>query len=159
MIKIKTNKKRILFILLVVVSIFVTGCGNKEKTSTNSIKKEMKKAGYIVEEGATELLESEKAKKVYIFIDKKFTYQIEYYDFKDEKTAEKKFKSIKDLYEAGKTDKSKEDSSSGGNNERYEITTDDKYSVVSRIDTTVIYSSAPIKYKEAVEKAMDNIKY
>ena len=35
MIKIKTNKKRILFILLVVVSIFVTGCGSKEKTSTN----------------------------------------------------------------------------------------------------------------------------
>lgn len=152
-------KKILTFVLLLTISIIITGCGNKEKLSASSINNEMKKSGYVVEEGSNELLKINKAKNVYIFIDKKFTYQIEFYEFNDVKEAEKKFKIMKELYMTSKTDKSSEDSTSAGNNERYEITTDDKYSVVSRIDNTLICFTAPLKYKSELINTMDKIKY
>ena len=155
-IKIKNNKLVLVFILLLTISLFITGCETKEKISINNIKKEMEKKGYTTAKTINELARVEQAKTGYIFTSKKNKYKIEYYNYQNQENAKKKYDIIYSIYESYGDDKLEDDSSNDENSERYEILTSENYSVISRINNSVIYASVPKKHKTEVKELFDS---
>lgn len=86
-------------------------------------------------------------KQVYIAISSNSTYQIGFYEFSDNDYASNFFNNDKKAFEDLKSSVSTETSVSDDNNEKYTLTTNGKFKVVSRFDNTVIYLNVNDNYK------------
>ena len=155
-------KKKIIRIsvLLVIISIFLTGCGNKKSITAEEFKNKMEKEEkYVIGDATEQFKDYNQIKKVYIVADKKYKYQLEFYEISTADEAVSFYNNNKDIFEKEKTGASAYNEVNVANYNKYTLKTSDKYKVLSRIDNTVVYVNADKKYKDDFNIILKTIGY
>lgn len=146
-------------VLCFVVLFTLTGCGNKTSITSDDFKNKMESNGYTVQDATNQMASYDYIKKVYIAISNDSTYQIEFYELSDSDYATSFFNNNKSLFEKSKSSVATETSVNLGNHNKYTLTANDKFKVVSRIDNTVIYLDVDENYKSSVKDVLDDLGY
>lgn len=146
-------------VLCFVVLFTLTGCGNKTSITSDDFKNKMESNGYTVQDATNQMASYDYIKKVYIAISNDSTYQIEFYELSDSDYATSFFNNNKSIFEDSKSSVSTETSVNLGNHNKYSLTANDKFKVVSRIDNTVIYLDVDENYKSSVKDILDDLGY
>ncbi len=155
----KRVKQLLMGLMCFVVLFTLTGCGNKTAITSDDFKSKMESSGYTVQEATNQMSDYDYIKQVYIAISSDSTYQIEFYELSDNDYASSFFNNNKKTFEDSKSSGSTETSVSVGNNEKYTLTTNGKFTFVSRIDNTVIYLNVDDNYKSSVKDVLKNLGY
>lgn len=155
----KRVKQLLMGLMCFVVLFTLTGCGNKTAITSDDFKSKMESSGYTVQEATNQMSDYDYIKQVYIAISSDSTYQIEFYELSDNDYASSFFNNNKKTFEDSKSSGSTETSVSVDNNEKYTLTTNGKFKVVSRIDNTVIYLNVDDNYKSSVKDVLKNLGY
>ena len=155
----KRVKQLLMGLMCFVVLFTLTGCGNNTAITSDDFKSKMESSGYTVQEATNQMSDYDYIKQVYIAISSDSTYQIEFYELSDNDYASSFFNNNKKTFEDSKSSGSTETSVSVGNNEKYTLTTNGKFKVVSRIDNTVIYLNVDDNYKSSVKDVLKNLGY
>lgn len=142
-----------------VVLFTLTGCGNKTSITSDDFKNKMESNGYTVQDATNQMASYDYIKKVYIAISNDSTYQIEFYELSDSDYATSFFNNNKSIFEDSKSSVSTETSVNLGNHNKYSLTANDKFKVVSRIDNTVVYLDVDENYKSSVKDILDDLGY
>ena len=159
--------KKPLVIVLVVILILAIILGivfvslNKEKTSisANDFKSSMQGKGYIIQDATSQFSSYDYIEQVYLAISNEYSYQIEFYVLSDEAYATSFYNNNKSNFESSKGDVAAETNASLKNYSKYTLSSNNKYSVVSRIDNTVIYLNVDSSYKDTVKDLLDELGY
>jgi len=131
--------------------VFVVGA-EKEPISARDFSEYMEDNNYFV-------LDVEMDEKVYLAIDEDDEYQVVFFEFDDEKAANTLYSNSKsDLEETSERNKSHTEVS-GKNYNKYTLSAGDSYSVVSRIENTVITVEADKDDKEEVNDVLKELGY
>lgn len=150
-------------LLLVVIGLFVTGCGKKDSLTADDFKAKIEKEEkYLITDATSQfagIKGSKYIKKVYIASDKEYKYQVEFYEFSSNDNAINFYEHNKELFEQEKKGKSTYTESNMFNYNKYTLKTNGKYNVLSRIDNTVAYVNGDIKYKKDIDSILKLIKY
>lgn len=146
-------------VLCFVVLFTLTGCGNKTSITSDDFKNKMESNGYTVQDATNQMASYDYIKKVYIAISNDSTYQIEFYELSDSDYATSFFNNNKSIFEDSKSSVSTETSVNLGNHNKYSLTANDKFKVVSRIDNTVVYLDVDENYKSSVKDILDDLGY
>lgn len=146
-------------VLCFVVLFTLTGCGNKTSITSDDFKNKMESNGYTVQDATNQMASYDYIKKVYIAISNDSTYQIEFYELSDSDYATNFFNNNKSIFEDSKSSVSTETSVNLGNHNKYSLTANDKFKVVSRIDNTVVYLDVDENYKSSVKDILDDLGY
>lgn len=155
----KRVKQLLMGLMCFVVLFTLTGCGNKTAITSDDFKSKMESSGYTVQEATNQMSDYDYIKQVYTAISSDSTYQIEFYELSDNDYASSFFNNNKKTFEDSKSSGSTETSVSVDNNEKYTLTTNGKFKVVSRIDNTVIYLNVDDNYKSSVKDVLKNLGY
>ncbi len=144
------------FKLLVVLMVFLTltACGNKKALTDEEMESKLKNLGFNVND-ITDSMEDSSISVVRTANNRK--YQIEYYVFKSEDTAKDAYENNVKMFEANKTAKNNKKSSDNYN--KFIQKTDDYYNVITRIENTLVYVSVNIDYKSDVNKVLSKLGY
>ena len=97
--------------------------------------------------------------QVYVAIDDGGSYQIEFYDLSDNDQAKEFFSNNVQIFKENRSNMNTNTSVSLGNYEKYTQTDTDQFSMISRIDDTVIYVVEEKADKEAVEAVVKELGY
>lgn len=149
-------------VILLVTSLFVTGCGNKKSLTAEEFKNKMEKEKYIITDATNQFKDIEEAKylkKVYIASDKDYKYQVEFYEFDTKSNATNFLEHNKNLFENEKEGASSYTEVNLFNYNRYTLNTGNKYFVLSRIDNTVVYVNNDSQYKEQINALLKIVNY
>lgn len=155
----KKFRNVLMFSICLFVFIFVTGCGNKTPLTAAQFKSTMEDKGYIITDATSQFTSYEYIKAAYIASSSDYKYQIEFYVLSSNEYSASFFSYNKSIFEDEKTSKAIETTLSAGNYSKYTIEDDSKYKVVSKIDTTVLYSNVDKTYKENVKTILKDINY
>jgi len=148
-------KKSIKVLIAFVLIVLLSGCGAKKGLSKKEINNKLFGLGFDIYD-VTDKIEDKSVKTV-LSANYKGKYQIEYYAFDNEDSAEKAFKSNKNELIKSNGDKGK--TKSGSNYDRYIQQLSDKYIVVTRVDNTLVYVFSNIDYKKDIKKVLKKINY
>ena len=153
----------VLTIVLVIAIIFgvIFVALNKEKKSitANEFKTIMQEKGYIIQDATNQFSDYSYVEQVYLAVSSDYKYQIEFYVLSDESYATGFYNNNKNIFEASKGNTSSETSASLKNSSKYTLSANNKYSVVSRIDNTLIYLNVDSNYKDTVKDILDELGY
>ena len=149
----------IVIILVILGVIFINL--NKEKTSitASSFYTTMSQKGYSVQDATSQISDYDYVQQVYIAVSNDYSYQIEFYELSDDSYATRFYNNNKSIFESSKGNASAETSVSLKNYSKYTLASSGKYSVVSRIDNTVIYVNVDAEYKDTVKAVLDELGY
>lgn len=147
-------------IILVILGVIFINL-NKEKTSitASSFYTTMSQKEYSVQDATSQFSDYDYVQQVYIAASNDYSYQIEFYELSDDSYATSFYNNNKSIFESSKGNASAETSVSLKNYSKYTLSSSGKYSVVSRIDNTVIYVNVDDKYKDTVKAVLDELGY
>lgn len=149
--------KKILYsVLCLFLLMSLCACSNKKGISTIDFKDTLKSEGYYVTD-ITNDVDGNDFKVALLANNKK--YQIEYYEFKDEKKAKKAYESNKKMFENYKKKDSKEKEKTKTNYSFYSLKTTDTYYSASRSGKTLIYTQANSEYSKELKKLFNKLNY
>ena len=154
------NKKALVVVLIVVLIIAVVITSGvylvakflnveKEAITAKKFISIMEEQDFLVGE-VTEQFEGADIEVEEAYVAVGDDYQIEFYTFEDEKTAEMFFKVNKAKFDEDSA--SSRFSLNGKNFNSFSITTDGEYRFVERVDETVIYLDVDEEYKDEVKE-------
>ena len=86
-------------------------------------------------------------------------YRIDFYELEDESYAKKLYNQNKQTIESGIEGKYVNTDSDLINNNKYTLTNNDVYTVISRVDDTIIYLSVSSEYKNEVQNILKKLGY
>ena len=159
-------KKKYIIAIIVIFIIVALLIGIKlmtERTKTaltaDEFKTIMSQKGYQITDATTQFSNSNYINKVYVAGNKKINYQIEFYDISDQTTAIEFFNNNETIFKNQKGSSAVETNVNGKNFQKYTLSTESKYKVISRIDNTVIYLNVDDNYKEEVKNALKELGY
>jgi len=152
-------KKVVLSFICFVILFTLTGCGDKVALTPEEFKNKMEFKEFSIQDATSQMSDYDYIEQVYLAISKDSSYQIEFYELSDNDYAMAFFNNNKEIFEDSKSSSTSETSVSIGNNNKYTLTTDGSYKVVSRIDNTVIYVNVYKDYKETVKDILDELGY
>ena len=150
--------KKVLSLILIMLSLFLFGCSKKEITK-EEFKKIMEKEEFSVVEVTDQFKEYEYIKGAYVAVYKDATYQIEYYTFENNENADSFYKLNQEIFESQGSGGNISTSVKSKTYSKYSITTDEKYNYIARINNTVLYSTVDKKYKDKVNKLIKKLGY
>lgn len=153
------KKKNIIGILLIlVISLFTTGCGSKKTISAEQFKEKLEAKNFILSDASNQFANYDYIKQVYIAQNPNKTYQIEYYFFADASRAKNFYEHNKGIFKKIGTVRSNSEITIA-NHSKYSQTAGGKFSVISRIENTVIYVNVNTEYKDEVTKILKELNY
>lgn len=157
----KKIKILIIVILCEIMLFTLTGCGNKKAITADDFKTIMEEKGYNVQDATDQFTTYDRAEKIYIAINTDKNYQIEFYQFLDINKTIYFFETNKTILEVNSSSSSvsADSSVSMKNYEKYQVTVDGRYKVLSRIDNTLVYINVDSNYKDEVKGILDIINY
>ena len=157
----KKTKFIIFFLLCASVFMITSGCVASEKTpvSTESFLSEMKKIGFEAHDIKEKYADADHVLEVYVCVNQKVGFQIEFYRFNSEDTAKRIFAGNKKETEDNAGSKSSYSSVVIGNYGKFRQTSNGEYIVISQIADTLIYIKAPEGNKVVVNNILDGIGY
>ena len=152
-------KKKILLLLLLIISLFtITGCGKRTPLNSTDFVDLMEQNEYKTTNVKEQFNEYSQIKNAFIAQNSGMTYQIEYYELDTEEDAKSFYNGNRDRFKnMEKIDKYK--NIDLDNYQKYVQTTDTVYSLIARIDNTIIYANVKIEYKEEVKKIVEKLGY
>ena len=156
----KLKKYFIFSLVIILMLIFTTGCTNKKELSSEEFITIMENEEFEVNDSTENFKESSDIKKYIVAVDTKSSFEIEYYEFNDNKKAKELFNKLENKFK--NSDISKRTSyqtTSLGNYNYYSLTTDDYYKVVSRINKTVIVTDSNRVNKERIKEVFKKLGY
>lgn len=156
-------KKRIKYIsiLLLLIIFSLMGVSHINKTRilsldkfTSIVNKESLKTVNVKEQ-----LENETIKDAIVAYNKYGDYQIEYIIFNDIESAKSAFLINKNEFKTFKDENTLENNTNKKNSSIYELTTNDKYMYISRINNSLIYINTDITYIEEAKNIIEKLNY
>lgn len=141
-------------IILIIMVIFISGCGKKEIIKNSEFSAILTKEGFSVTD-VTNFMEDYSVKSVYAA--NNGSYQIEYYIFENEKVASEAYKNNKKTFDSGKKIKGKE--KTGDGYQKYTQELSDQYNNLTRVKNTLIYASVNIEHKSNLKKMIKKLGY
>lgn len=151
-------KRLTVFSILVMIVFMASGC-SKDPITAEQFKTKMEDKNYNIVDITSQYASSPEFIKVYVAVTKDSSYQIEYYKFDSTDSAKKAYESTKNEIENSKGTTSAHTSVSLGNYAKYTLSSDGKYTVVSRVEDTLIYSNTTSTYKDKVKEELDDLGY
>lgn len=133
------------------------GCSGIDRTALTSeeFKTIIEEHGYEVVDVIDQFADYDHIDAAYVATHSVLSYQIEFYQISDDKTAERMFESNVEMMEKEKDSYTSKTSFSLGNYEKYTFTTNEMYESVVRIGDTLIYCNVAEEYgpyaKEMIE--------
>ena len=154
-------KRKVLVLLTLVISLAVlTGCNNKKSAITSTkFTDVMINDGYNVVDVKNQFNEYDQIKEAYVALSENEDYQIEFYVLENDDEAISFYENNKQIFEESKVGVSTYKNFDLNNTNKYILTTDGKYKLLSRIDNTMIYLNVDEKYKENVVNVLKKIGY
>ncbi len=142
------------------LSVTLAGCSAKEPLTSASFEEQMTEAGYIIADCTEQYAEVDYIEQCYVALsDEDASYQIEWYEISDSDTAVQFFNTQKTIFEESAGNASATTSLNGTNSNKYTLSTDGTYKLLSRIDNTVIYVDCDSEYKDSVQEALKALGY
>lgn len=149
-------KKKILFIVTLIMIITLTGCGKKTALTKEEFNEKLISEGFIITEITKEINDSN---IIYAAAVSNNDYQFEYHIYKNNDACKKSFNSNKKALGSGKSKKDKENIKNGENYSKYSITSSEEYKSITRVDNTFVYASLNIENKDSFNKVLKALKY
>lgn len=151
-------KKKLLFVLILLSTLFITGCTTKETLEPNQFKTQIEKKGFIVVDQTSAVIHLN-ADLIYSYIattpDER--YAVEYYSFNGESGAQAFYaQKHADITATGGQVSSELNQ---GNYQKYTLNHNGKYTVISRISNTVVFVHADKNYMEEINIVVKDIGY
>lgn len=151
-------KKKLLLVILLFITIFITGCTTKESLDASNFKKIMEKKSFNVVEQTSNVISQNKAVEIsYNAESSDQRYSIEYYSFNSEISAQGFY--AKKQAELAKTGSQAQTELNVGNYSKYTIIYNGKYTAISRVSNTIIYVTADNNYAEEIKTLLKEIGY
>lgn len=149
-------KKKILILIIMLLTILTTGCMTRESLKANEFKINLEKRGFTVLD-KTSTKSNQSIKSYYIATNNKKTYSIEYYELDNEMDAQGIYLKYKESMIATGAQVSTEINL--GNTSKYVDNYNGRYRVASRISNTVIWVDAKVEYQEEIKNLLKEIGY
>ena len=149
-------KKKAIVVLIILITIFMTGCVTRESLKSNEFKAMIEKRGFTVLDKTTTKI-NQSIKKYYIATNKQQTYSIEYYELDSEMDAQGIYLKYKESMVATGAQVSTE--MNLGNSSKYADNFNGRYRVASRISNTLIWIDAKREYQEEIKALLKEIGY
>lgn len=146
-------KKTYKILTLILILLLVCGCDKKHSLNKEEMTKALYSNGFIITD-ITDRMEDDDITAVLVANNSK--YSIEYYKFKDNKSALESFENNKEVFQNYSKD-GKEKSKDNYNTFSQEI--ENKYNSLTRVDNTLIYASINNEYRSDLNKILKNIGY
>lgn len=153
------KKSLLLFSIIGIVCLFLTtGCG-KTAIDAEDFKVTMDGKGFKIVDATSQFVKQEYVKKVYVAMSSDNTYQIEFYEFAEDSDGKTFFDANKKDFEDNKGSVNSSKLINLGKYNKYTLTSDEKYQVVSRIGNTAIFVNTNKKYKDNINDIIDELGY
>ncbi len=148
-----------LAVLMLFSAAFMTGC--KEKTSINAegFKSAMEAKGFAVADASEQFADVNEITCVYIALLGEGDHQIEFYELDSDDSARRLFAGNKNIFEQSITGNHAESSVSLANYDKYTLTNNGAFMLLSRIDNTLVYVNSPSEYKDEINSILKEIGY
>ena len=152
----------IIVVIFVICIAFVIGVAftnyNKERTSITSeeFKQIMEKKEFFMIDATSQ---NEYIKKVYNAVESDNRYQIEFYEYTDSDIANKFYKNMYYKLESDKGNANLRTNINLKNYSKYTLTAKGRYTILSRINNTIMYVSVSDEYKDDVKGIIEELGY
>lgn len=151
-------KKKLLFVLILLSALFITGCTTKETLEPNQFKTQIEKKGFIVVDQTSAVIHlNADLNYSYIATTPDERYAVEYYSFEGESGAQA-FYAQKHV-QVSSTGGQVTTEINQGNYAKYTLNHNGKYTVISRISNTVVFVHADKNYMEEINIVVKDIGY
>lgn len=144
-----------IFICIIVILSF-TACSNKKGVTAKEFNDVLNKDGYYISDITSDNLGSV-TKKVLIATNKK--YQIEFFEYKDNKSAKDAYKTNKAMFKRYKKKSSKQKETNDKDYDFYSLDLKDEYLAIARSKNTLIYTWSNNEYKNKIKKVFKKLNY
>ena len=150
------NKKRLIFIILLII-LFLTGCGDvKQPLNKETFKQKLEQKGFTVVEKPIDANNNPtKIETYYIATPPEITYQFDIIIYTNESSALATYARIRENFGG----KGYHNELNVGNFSKYTQICNDQYSVVSRVGSTVLHTHVDNKYRDEVNNILKEIGY
>lgn len=151
-------KKKLLFVLILLSTIFITGCTTKETLEPNQFKIQIEKKGFIVVDQTSAVIHlNADLNYSYIATTPDERYAIEYYSFNGESGAQAFYaQKHADITATGGQVSTELNQ---GNYQKYTLNHNGKYTIISRISNTVVFVHADKNYMEEINIIVKDVGY
>ncbi len=151
-------KKKLLFVLILLSTLFITGCTTKETLEPNQFKIQIEKKGFIVVDQTSAVIHlNADLNYSYIATTPDERYAIEYYSFNGESGAQAFYaQKHADITATGGQVSTELNQ---GNYQKYTLNHNGKYTIISRISNTVVFVHADKNYMEEINIIVKDVGY
>ena len=151
-------KKKLLFVLILLSTLFITGCTTKETLEPNQFKTQIEKKGFIVVDQTSAVIHlNADLNYSYIATTPDERYAIEYYSFNGESGAQAFYaQKHADITATGGQVSTELNQ---GNYQKYTLNHNGKYTIISRISNTVVFVHADKNYMEEIKIIVKDVGY
>ena len=156
----KKTLKILLVIIICLTSLFcLAGCGKKKTAKTaDEFYTIMTEKKFVIKDSKSQYLSHNEIIRSYVAAPSDLSYQIEFLELDSDSSAKNMFASNQRIFQDTSSTKV-ETNVSISNYSKYTLEVNGKYKVISRIDKTLVYVDADIKYKDDVNKLLDELGY
>lgn len=152
---------KVLFIIAICfTSLFCfSGCGKKKNAiSADDFYSKMEKRNFVIKDSKSEYSSHNEIVRSYVAAPQDLSFQIEFIELDTESSAKNMFTSNQRIFQDTSSSKL-ETSVSVANYSKYTVEVNGKYKVISRIDNTLVYVDADLKYKDNVNNLLEDLGY
>jgi len=147
-------------LMLVGLIVFLTACSSKkEAIDEDQFIRIMNDEGFSIKNVESQFEQYGYFEEAYLAIDSNNNYQIEFYELEEENYALNFYNNNKSKFENEKSSTYVDSNIDLINTNKYTLTTNNEYKVISRIDDTVIYLDVDKKYKKEVNDILKKLGY
>lgn len=154
--------KKIIGSLLCLFLVFIT-CGcvftSKKPISAEEFKLTLSAKGFTIQDLTYQFEKYDYIEKVYVAINEKTGYQVEFYDFNKSDVALSSFNKNKKKFQDSINDGALGKNETHGMFNKYSVTTGGKYKVVSRIEDTIVYLDVDETYSDELQQILEDLGY
>lgn len=147
-------KKKLMICIMLVCTLFLTGCLKKTKIDVNTFEDTLKEEGYTIEKTDREHMTND-TKDMAIAISKD-GYSINYIEYYEKNSAKDFYNETYDKYENSCSIKTE---TSGTNYNTFKCESSKEYIAITRVDNTVVFALTTKTNKDKVKNTLKKIKY
>lgn len=155
----KRMKKVGVCVALIGVLAALSACGKAEPKTAEEVTTLLEEKGFWVEDCTEQFADYDYVEKSIVALSPDEGYQVEFYELDGEEGASTFYKINYTLLSEGEEGASSHTESSTKNQQKYQLTTKDKFGGISRIMDTCFYFNVDKEYKDEVKKIKDELGY
>lgn len=152
--------KKIKIALLVLGVLLLTACGSKKAITGQEFINTMLDQNFkVLDVKEDQFSDYEEIKEAYVALSENEEYQIEFYVLDNNDSAVRLYNHNKEIFEDSKSGMSTDSYVNLKNLNKYTLSTDGRFKVLSRIDNTMAYLNVESEYKDEVTTILKKLGY